>query len=358
MELYRLDAKKVMRIWKIKVIGERLIIEYGAMFGKLSKVIEQVPKGLAGRSISCQVRSRMNSRINKQLAKGYFISTEEATKNFGKNELKSYKPMLAQQFNKQTIVDTTGALLQMKLDGNRMLVTKQDGVITAYTRNGKPVTTLDHITERLGWIREGQTVDGEVYVHGMPLKDINSRIRRKQEGTTDLQYHIYDTVSDKPFVERFLNLPNSDVFATSSEPTNHTVQLVKTYAVDSEADTEALFLNARRKGYEGLIMRLDGYGYEVGKRSKGLLKIKHRYDAEYKVIGVEVGRGGIGILVLELPNGKVVKGVAPGSKPSKIAVATNPDFYIGKLCTCSFAYLTDYGIPFHLTCDAWRDSNE
>jgi len=101
-------------------------------------------------------------------------------------------------------------------------------------------------------------------------------------------------------------------------------------------------------------MRLDGIGYQPGKRSKSLLKIKYRYDAEYEVIDIVPGRNGQAILIMRLPNGKTVKGVAPGTKQEKEFVMNNADHYIGKLCTCSFAYLTDYGIPFHLTCDNWR----
>jgi len=317
--LYQTDNKNQMRIWTIWSEGFTIIIEHGTFRGKQQRTEEVIMVGKAARSIDEQIESRISSRVNKQLAKGYRYSANEASKSKGQNELNLFKPMLAQQFNKQKKVDTTGAVLQRKLDGNRMLVTMTNGELLAYTRNGKSIDTLGHILEQLDWLTEGQTIDGEVYKHGMELKDIRGGVAKKQASTAKLNYHIYDCVADE--------------------------------------QTEILFNDVRRKGYEGLMMRLDGQGYEAGKRSKGLLKIKYRYDAEYEVIDIRAGKDGSAVLTMRLPNGKTVDGVAPGTKLDKQHVADFPDQYIGGMVTCSFAYLTEFGIPFHLTCDSWLTAN-
>jgi len=270
---------------------------------------------------------------------------DEALKFANKNELNMYRPMLAQQFNKQKLINTSGAILQRKLDGNRMLVTRNNGVILAYTRNGKVIETLDHIVEQMDWLKEGQTVDGEVYKHGMPLKDIRGGVAKKQASTLELNYHIYDVVDDKSFKDRFTDMRLNS---------NSNIVVEPWWAVVSENNTKQLFNTVRKQGYEGLMMRLDDTGYQPGKRSKSLLKIKFRYDAEYEVIDIVPGKNGQAILIMRLPNDLTVKGVAPGTKKEKEFVMNNADHYIGKLCTCSFAYLTDFGIPFHLTCDNWR----
>lgn len=349
--LYKKTATGAIQIWRIGVLLDRhaLQINYGQLNGKLQEQIEVVSINKSGRSISEQIKSRALSRISKQRAKGYRNTIEEANKYENQNELNLFKPMLAQQFNKQKSVNTDGAILQRKLDGNRMLVTKQNGKLLAYTRNGKPIETLDHIMEQMDWLKENQTVDGEVYVHGMDLKDINSRIKRRQEGTLDLNYHIYDYIEGRSFKDRF----NDDHFVPSSKHLN--IYMEPYWYYKSEDLTKQLFNRVRQQGYEGLMMRLDNQGYQPGKRSKGLLKIKFRYDAEYPVIDIERSDKGTVVLTMRLPNGKTVNGVAPGTVGEKSHVLDNPDFYIGKLCTCSFAYLTEYGIPFHLTCDSWRD---
>lgn len=345
--LYQKDNQGKLRQWSIWSNGNTIIVEHGLVQGAKQQVKEVIIAGLGGRTIDQQIESRINSRINKQIDKGYRYTIQEANEFAHANALNLYKPMLAQQFDKQKKVNTDGAVLQRKLDGNRMLVTKQNGNITCYTRNGKPIETLDHIIDQMDWLDEGQTVDGEVYNHGMALKDINSRMRRKQAATKELNYHIYDIVDDKPFKQRFkIDLGNLI--------TNSNIIIEPFWRIE-DIQIDTLFTMVRKEGYEGLMMRLDDQGYQAGKRSKGLLKIKHRYDAEYLVIDIEVGKNGAGILVMQLPNGQTVKGVAPGTFEQKLHVAAHPEQYVGLLCTCSFAYLTEYGIPFHLTCDRWRD---
>ncbi|MDV7395316.1 hypothetical protein RZS08_28270, partial [Arthrospira platensis SPKY1] len=47
-----------------------------------------------------------------------------------------------------------------------------------------------------------------------------------------------------------------------------------------EDERQAVFDKARAKGFEGLMIRLDGYGYESNKRSASLLKDKAVFDTE------------------------------------------------------------------------------
>jgi len=353
--LYKKTATGAIQVWSISAMidSARVIIHYGQLNGKMQERIEQVELNKSGRTIREQMVLRIKSRISKQRAKGYRENIEEAHKYENQNDLNLFRPMLAQQFNKQNSVDTKGAVLQRKLDGNRMLVTRQNGGLLAYTRNGKPIDTLDHIMEQMDWLKEGQTVDGEVYIHGMELKDINSRIKRKQDATRDLNYHVYDIVEDRPFVERFVDITRYTQAQSDSKPN---IIIEPYWYQKNKHETSKLFNTVRQQGYEGLMMRLDGQGYQAGKRSKGLLKIKYRYDAEYEVIDIHTGKDGSAVLTMRLPNGKTVDGVAPGTKLDKQHVADFPDQYIGGMVTCSFAYLTEYGIPFHLTCDRWLTS--
>ena len=346
MILYQIDNKSKVRSWEISTIDNIITISHGLLNGAKQIDEEHITEGKAGRTLEQQIISRVNSRINKQLAKGYHYTIEDAEKNKGKNELQFYKPMLAQQFDKVKNINTEGAVLQHKLDGNRMLVTRTEGKLMAYTRNGKPVETLHHILDELEWLEEGQTLDGEVYTHGVPLKDINSWMRRYQDNTYNLKYHIYDVLEDKTFTDRFDPLLRLDTMDNV---------IIEPYYHYDQATMYDFLTKVRLDGYEGLMLRLDGYGYEPGKRSKSLLKIKKRQDAEAVVVDIEKDKAGLGVLTLRMQNGKTFKCVAPGDQVSKRLVATLPDNYIGKQVTFSYAYITDYGIPFHPVSERWRD---
>jgi ATP-dependent DNA ligase len=349
--LYKMDNNGAIREWFICSTIQGLIIEHGLLDGDKITTTESITEGKGGRDTNDQIEHRVSSRINKQIDRGYQHSIALASKQSGMNGMGTTAPMLAQRYDKIDLKSAKiakgleNARVQRKLDGNRMLVTKTDGKVIGYTRNGKVITTLDHILKDLDFLPEGWTIDGEVYIHGMDLKDINSRIRKLQPGTAELEYHVYDMVSHFSFYMRHRTLEmmhfiNSTVLEPTWTYNEHTLALE--------------FDEARREGYEGLMLRLSGHGYAAGKRDISLLKIKHRYDDEFTVSDVITDKVGNGILVFNLPNGKSFKAVAPGNHDEKQHALTFKDEYIGREVTVSYAYLTAFGIPFHAVCERYR----
>lgn len=345
--LYKVDNLDNVRTWEISVKDNTIYISYGIEHGAKITQAERILEGKGGRSLLQQIESRITSRINKQLDRGYYRDRQEALDNKGKNGMDTLAPMLAQKFMPDKVHDFKRARLQRKLDGNRLLVTKKDGELVAYSRNGKRIDTVYHILSALPEIAEGQTLDGELYIHGMALKDINSRIRRTQDGTTDLVYHIYDQIKDTDFVDRYEELKRMDF----SSP--H-INLIQTWPyTTSTLDKDLIF--ARQEGYEGLMIRLDGYGYESGKRSRSLLKVKVREDAEWKVHDIRLTKEGLAKFVFLLDNGKTFTATAPGTKAEKLDAALYPEEYMGRKVTVSFAYYTAFGIPFHAVCERYYE---
>jgi len=338
LTLYKVDNLNKLRIWEICTIENGLEISHGPDDGGRIYHTEYITKGLASRSLEQQVESRYSSRVNKQLDRGYRYTEEEARAHVSLNSLNLHHPMLAQKYDSKKSVNTHGAKVQPKLDGNRLLVTRSNGELHMYTRNGKTVDTLTHLVDGLDALEEGMTIDGEIYIHGMPLKDINSLIRKKQSKTADLEYHVYDLIESDVFAVRSAMLQGMQLGDS----------IVKVPTWEYNPSTFKLELDHYRdKGYEGLMLRLSGYGYHTGKRSKSLLKVKVRHDAEYEVIGVELTKEDLGKFVFSLPDGSTFTSVAPGTRSAKRHVADNPDEYIGKVYTVSFAYLTAFGKPFH-----------
>ena len=107
-----------------------------------------------------QANLEMNSRINKQLDKGYVFNRPELG-SVVKNTLGLEKPMLATPIQKvkPETIDWENAWLQPKLDGNRALF--KNGVL--YSRQGKEIN-LPHITEALSSIGTDVHFDGELSV--------------------------------------------------------------------------------------------------------------------------------------------------------------------------------------------------
>ena len=345
--LYRKNAVG-LGSWSIWSEGQTIHIKHSTSLDASPVYHEEVVKaGLQGRSVLEQVKSRIDSRISRMKDKGYKESMDEAQKGVT-NQLGLDSPMLAQPMKRVKSIDTNNAVLQPKYNGHRCLVTMLDGELVAYSRQGKIIDSIDHILEPLkAHMSEGMTLDGELYCHGYPLQTLASWIKRKQESTKLLTYNVYDIIDSATYQDRRAML---EPFGDLSE----SVKLADTWDYVSDEQMGALFKTVRADGYEGLMLRLNNRGYEVGKRSNSLIKIKEFLDAEFECVDIVPSADGWGICVLKTPGGLTFKTSAPGTLEEKRDQLWNKESYIGRMLTVEFAELTNDGIPFHCSALQWR----
>lgn len=351
--LYRKHAASV-GTWRIWHEDATIIIAHATAKGG-SEVVhtEKVTTNLSGRTLDEQVQLRIRSRVSKMLDRGYKYSEAEALQCTG-NQLGLDRPMLAQKFRDAKNVSTEGAVIQKKLDGHRCLVTCHEGEIIAYSRHGKPIETITHILAALkGRLPEGCTIDGELYVHGYKLQTLGSWIKRHQPSTLHLNLVCYDMIDSSRYVDRHANLTELLDGVSTGMPGSIMVLPYHPY-VDGEHLME-YFRIVRKQNFEGLMMRLDGSGYEAGKRSKSLLKVKEWEDCEVTVIDIQPSKTGWARCLTVTDSGKEVWVSAPGTVPEKEEVLKNADKYMGKKLTIEFAHYTNDGIPFQPTALRWRD---
>ena len=330
--------------WSIWFEGQVIYYGYCAQEGGAMNVTsEKVSTNQSGRAIKQQIDLQMESRLSRMMDKGYKVSREEALLG-STNQLGLLNPMLAHPIERLTLPSFTQAHVQIKYNGHRCLITRQDGEMFAYTRKGKAIKTISHILNKLDPVfPEGVTIDGELYIHGLKLQAISSLIKRLQPGCENLVYHSYDIIENLPFVERW------DILSKMLNPINdQSVYAVPTFTVNSLEEAYTYYDSFRAQGYEGAMLRLSTAGYEDGKRSSQLIKIKGSLDDTFTVVGVKEGKHGIGILTLKLNiSDAVFDCTAPGSVPQKQQILADKDRYIGKRVRVTYAELTDDNIPFH-----------
>lgn len=345
--LYIKDNKGALREWGISYDGEDIIIRHGQVGGSMQYQTEFVAEGKASRTLEEQIDSRINSRISRQMDKGYVYSINEAaSRDRPLNTMGLPKPMLAHKLRDVRNIDYEGSIAQPKFDGNRCLIYCEDGINKAYSRNGKPVESITHILQDIQ-LEEGMILDGELYCHGQSLQTIVSWIKRKQHETLRLKYHVYDLVApDLAYKER------STIISTL--PLGESISPVYGLPISSHEALLKAFREFRSQGYEGAILRWGDTGYEDGKRSKSLVKVKQWFDEEFTVIDIHESADGWAILECELPNGQTFRVSAPGSIYDKIRVLECKDLYVGKDVTVEYANITKDGIPFHPVAIAFR----
>jgi len=321
--------------------------------GKEVHFTEVVETNLSGRSLEEQVKLRINSRVSRMADKGYKETIEQA--QFGAtNQLNLLRPMLANPIQRVKRINYDGAILQPKLDGHRCLVTRHDGQIIAYSRQGKLIPSIRHITSVLDKVLpEGVTLDGEAYCHGVALQTIGSWIKREQEDTLKLNYVVYDLISKDPFQERLGELMTILSPILMSDDKNSPIRSVGNYVYTGDKYVRELFDSVRVEGYEGLILRTNDRGYEPGVRSQSLIKIKKFFDDEFKVLSVRPSKDGWGICACEARNGRTFDVSAPGNMIEKKRILDEKEKYVGEYLTVEYSVLTNDGIPFHPCAVRW-----
>jgi DNA ligase-1 len=347
--LYMKDNTGAIRVWAISCNDDKITIRHGQVGGSMQYRTEHVAEGKAARSLEEQIVSRINSRISKQRDRGYTSDFDYALQNRPTNTLGMPKPMLAHKLKDVKDIDYTNAVVQPKFDGNRCII-YSDGITNrAYSRNGKPIEAIDHILDDLV-LSEGDILDGELYCHGYPLQTIVSWIKRKQAHTLKLKYHFYDIVMDMPYLFRSNKMRNII----------HGESIIPVYGDYCQSLEEAMmfFNKYRKQGYEGAILRWSDAGYEDGKRSKSLVKIKSWLDEEFLVIDIASSADNWAILICAIEGGATFRVSAPGSIPEKIEILANKDNYIGKEITVEFANYTKDGVPFHPVAKAFREPSD
>lgn len=332
VELYKLDSKKKVRVWKAYLRPEAdgtvsILIEHGQQGGKIQTKTRVVKSGknkgkVNETSVEEQAALELGYLYQKQFDDGYVL------------DIADYKepvsPVLAHKYKDKshTIVwkKSDGSDLEpedvnqasTKLNGIRCFVfadyTKKAREVRFESRTRKPFKRFTHIDTELcfqsGVIRR-PIFDGELYHPEIPFEIICALVNSdeyitvtdpetgKEWSTYDIQFHCYDVIDqDNPeetFYERF-------VTRQWAKAPWHSVKLVESVPVYSEDEMIALAKEWIKLGFEGLMLRASNVPYDFGKRSASLLKYKVMEQAEFKIKRVYLAENDDSKVMFELYN--------------------------------------------------------
>lgn len=332
--LYKKDNTGTIRVWEIEAEYDALVISHGQLHGTITQKRVPVSVNNSGRGISEQLDLELSSRINKQMDRGYVLDILDASTRAMANALDLPLPMLAQPVSKVKM-QSDSFYLQYKYDGMRCLIHNNGEELIAYSRGGKRIESIRHITDSIE-IPPGVTVDGELYLHDTPLQTIMSLAKRYQPATRDLTYVLYDVVSDEGYIQRYSSVTKI------AKKSGASVKSAPTIISTPDTDIKHHLEEAIMMGYEGLILRIPSTPYEAGKRSKSLIKVKTVEDSIFLIEDITSSKDGHAIL--HCGNFSVL---APGTHEFKAYVYMHAGDYVGKQVRVEYANVTKDGVPFH-----------
>lgn len=230
-------------------------------------------------------------------------------------------PMLAVSMDKVTITHWNQWAAEQKFDGWRLIVQVKDGDVQAWTRprrragGGKTMALVQlpdcragelptALATRLRRLPDG-VYDGEL-LGGKTSTDVGTRQHQHA-----LRFVVFDVLVDahgdscvqQSYDERRAYLTRITFFDTTR------VSLAQSINVTSVDDVVALTKHIWSEGGEGVMLKRRSAAYQVGKRSKDLVKVKKLSTEVGRVIGFEASRGKV---LARGPFATVVLEVRPG----------------------------------------------
>lgn len=324
---YRRNNNGKPQVWWCNLAGNEAFVYHGILGGKIREERYNITKKSAD--------AEMKSRINDKIKAGY-ITLNEVVDETGQPPVEDINsPILAAYLERYLPYDLSNGrdktilamkaktytgkvwekesvmLGQPKINGLRCLITasRNNDMFKPYNLKfqsceGVVWNTLGNLEDYLlsvlpasfvdNMIDEGWAMDGEVYLPGYSVNDINHFVKDATALENKLlQYWCYDLAIEDMSQEnrdiiRF-NIDNPTQLVCKNEHINNKERLIILDSIAIQSDSGSI--KARDMylgcGYEGLILRNPNADYQFGRRRVGYMeKFKTATEGDFKIIDI------------------------------------------------------------------------
>ena len=389
---YRRNNNGKPQVWWCIIIGAEVCVRHGILGGKIREELYVVTKKSA--------EAEMKSRINDKVKAGY-ITLNEVVDETGQPPVEDINsPILAAYLERYLPYDLSNGrdktilamkaktytgkvwekesvmLGQPKINGLRCLITasRNNDMFKPYNLKfqsceGVVWNTLGNLEDYLlsvlpasfvdNMIDEGWAMDGEVYLPGYSVNDINHFVKDATALENKLlQYWCYDLAIEDMSQEnrdniRF-NIDNPTQLVCKNEHINNKERLIILDSIAIQSDSGSI--KARDMylgcGYEGLILRNPNADYQFGRRRVGYMeKFKTATEGDFKIIDIyKEDKRNLPILLCQNDiNDATFETRLSSNFDFQEIVLNNKEEYIGKHIHAEFSERSGIKkVPFHI----------
>lgn len=389
---YRRNNNGKPQVWWCNLAGNEAFVYHGILGGKIREERYNITKKSAD--------AEMKSRINDKIKAGY-ITLNEVVDETGQPPvedinspilaayLERYLPydlsngrdntilaMLAKTYTGKVWEKEPIMLGQPKINGLRCLITasRNNDMFKPYnlkfqSREGVVWNTLGNLEDYLlsvlpasfvdNMIDEGWAMDGEVYLPGYSVNDINHFVKDATAPENKLlQYWCYDlAIEDMSQENRDLirfNIEYPKFNICGNTHINNKDRLIILSSMTITNDEQAvkarnMFLGC---GYEGLILRNPNADYQFGRRRVGYMeKFKTATEGDFKIIDIyKEDKRNLPILLCQNDiNDATFETRLSSNFDFQEIVLNNKEEYIGKYIHAHFGERSGIKkVPFHI----------
>jgi len=228
------------------------------------------------------------------------ITSGTLNKIYGKNFIPEFAVLLAKKFEEHSHKIKGNFVVTEKLDGNRIIVIKDNGIVKSFTRQGNQYEGLEEIESDIANLPLDNIVfDGELIAdtQGSTIEvyaETTSKARSKGANKTGLLFHIFDVLPLDEFQKGMSKdkcIVRKQKLSSIFENNNllHCREVKPLYIGDDLSQINKLMEYANEQQWEGLMVNLDKP--YVCKRSDYILKLKVFNEADVRVLNVLEGTG-------------------------------------------------------------------
>ena len=342
--LYKTSKTSAIQVCNIYTEHDTVFVEYGQLHGKLqtqSTICSGKNIGKANETTpSQQAELEAQAKFDKKVKSGYSTDASAPVTVALPQKVKPYLD------NKHLVKFPCYSTPKLNgVNGTYWLL--EDGSLKLTSRGGETYPAIHHLEEQVLYVMkllDTDCLNGELYIHGEHLQDIQSAVKKPNKLTHKLQFHIFE-------------LPNIDLEYIHKTPmfksaNKHLSDLLNTYVfaipptlVESVDELDHWYNIAMLAGFEGTVIYNLDATYKFNQRSSQVLKYKKTLDLEVLINSYEVDKNGHPVFNCTY-NSKSFKVKPKGTDAERKAIIANfNELYANKWYTIEYETLSKDGVP-------------
>ena len=357
--LYKPTKTGATQQWSIEVQGDSFICTYGQVGGAMQTQITKCESKNIGKANATtpeeQAVLEAAALVTKKLKSGYSYEISETPSVKLPMKVKSYQDQLHNV--KFPCISTP------KLNGVNAVYRRVESNLTIYSRGGEVYPDIPHLESFIHDIMDelrSNELNGELYIHGEHLQDIQSAVKKPNELSPRLTFNVFDiSDSSENFeIRRNIMLSLEDTLKQIEHHSLHFIKFLTGVVCNSHEDIESHYNLCMAANLEGTVVKNLSAKYEHNVRSSDMFKYKKTLDAEYQIVDCESDKNGHPVFHCLTPEGKLFKVKPKGTDAERKAMILNFESqYLNQWYKIEYETLSKDLIPLKPVGIGLRDCN-